>query len=152
MHENEVSFGVQFQIWIKGGWKRGVSEVKVPDEKCQLEMVCNEDISEYFPSSGCKENVLRGNVVKWQWHCCPDKWSSNDKWINIQRPGQQLHHSPSAQLWDCEVVRFDGETFKWEDIQSFMISDRLCKYKSFLCHFLLIQIYTILFFLYYVTL
>ena len=41
-----------------------MSEVKVPDEKCQLEMVGNEDISEYFPSSGCKENVLRGNVVK----------------------------------------------------------------------------------------
>ena len=41
-----------------------MSEVKVPDEKCQLEMVCNEDISEYFPSSGSKESVLRGNVVK----------------------------------------------------------------------------------------
>ena len=29
------------------------------------------------------------------WHYCPDKWSSNDKWINIQRPGQHIHQPAS---------------------------------------------------------
>ena len=40
----------QFQLKEDGGEERGSgttgkSEVKVPDEKCQLEMVYNEDIS-----------------------------------------------------------------------------------------------------------
>ena len=54
----------------EGRGRTGKSEVKVPDEKCQLEMVCNEDIS-HLRVGNCglivlvaARSVLRGNVVK----------------------------------------------------------------------------------------
>ena len=65
----------QFQLKEDGREERGTgrtgkSEVKVPDEKCQLEMVCNEDIS-HLRVGNCglivlvaARSVLRGNVVK----------------------------------------------------------------------------------------
>ena len=50
--------------------REGCLDIKVPDEKCQLEMVCNEDIS-HLRVGNCglivlvaARSVLRGNVVK----------------------------------------------------------------------------------------
>ena len=55
---------------LKEAGREGCIDIKVPDEKCQLEMVCNEDIS-HLRVGNCglivlvaARSVLRGNVVK----------------------------------------------------------------------------------------